>query len=189
MSFTLQDFNEMTAVNPVIASVKNDEGLKHCNQSECGIAFILYGNICNISDIVEEVKAIGKKAIVHVDLIEGLSTKEISVDFIQKFTDADGIISTKPGIIRRANEIGMFCVQRFFMMDSISYFNIVKYAKSSKPDVIELMPAGLNKIITLLMEEIDKPVIASGLIYDKDDIFKALSAGAQAISTTYSALW
>ena len=43
----------------------------------------------------------GKKAIVHVDLILGLSSKEISVDFIKKYTKADGIISMKPTLIKR----------------------------------------------------------------------------------------
>ena len=189
MALTLQEFNEMTAQNPVIASIKNEDGLKHCCESDCGMVFILYGNICNISDIVEEVKAQGKKALVHADLIEGLGTKEIAVDFIQKFTDADGILSTKPGIIRRASETGMFCIQRFFLMDSLSYHNIIKYAKTSKPDVIELLPAGMDKIITMLINELGKPIIASGLIYEKDDIIKALSAGARAVSTTHSPLW
>lgn len=48
-----------------------------------------------IPSIVEKVKGSGKLAFVHMDLIQGLSSKEAAVDYISKFTKADGIISTK----------------------------------------------------------------------------------------------
>ena len=35
-----------------------------------------------------------------------------------------------------------------------------------------------SKVIQYLLEEIDKPVVASGLILDKDDVMGALKAGA-----------
>ena len=39
-------------------------------------------------------KQAGKMALVHLDLINGLSAKDVAVDFIKKYTKADGIIST-----------------------------------------------------------------------------------------------
>ena len=57
------------------------------------------GDICNISAIVEQIKASDKVAMVHIDLITGLSSKEVAVDFIRNNTSADGIISTKPALI------------------------------------------------------------------------------------------
>ena len=53
-------------------------------EKDCAMVFILYGNVCNISSIVEKVKERGKLAIVHVDLIAGLSSKEVAVDFIKE---------------------------------------------------------------------------------------------------------
>ena len=38
--------------SPVIAAVKDDEGLEESFKSECTIIFILYGTICNIAEIV-----------------------------------------------------------------------------------------------------------------------------------------
>ena len=55
-----------------------------CLTSDSRIIFILYGDIVTISDIVETVKSAGKLAIVHLDLINGLSSKEVAVDFLQK---------------------------------------------------------------------------------------------------------
>ena len=42
--------------SPVIAAVKNDGGLEQCLKSECQVVFILYGSICNVSDIVRRIK-------------------------------------------------------------------------------------------------------------------------------------
>jgi len=77
-------FKEALEDSPIIAAVKDDEGLSRCLTSDSRIIFILYGDIVTISDIVETVKSAGKLAIVHLDLINGLSSKEVAVDFLQK---------------------------------------------------------------------------------------------------------
>ena len=74
---------ELLEISPVIAAVKDENGLKRCFDSECQVVFILYGSVCNIRDIVQKVKQHDKTAIVHVDLIAGLSSKEVAVDFIK----------------------------------------------------------------------------------------------------------
>lgn len=189
MNNMMDFFMDSTERCPIIAGIKNDEWLQACKKSDCEIVYILYGDICSIADIVSQVKAAGKIAIVHIDLIAGFSTKDISVDFIKKFTDADGIISTKPFLIKRANELGLFTIQRFFMIDAITYSNIKKHVRENKPDIVEVMPAGLTKMIRYVLEEVDKPLVASGLILDKEDVVAALDAGAIAISTTNREVW
>ncbi len=62
---------------PIIAAVKNEEELGLAIDSECPVVFVLYGDICTVSGIVSRIKAGGKIAIVHVDLIEGLENKPI----------------------------------------------------------------------------------------------------------------
>lgn len=182
-------FMEMTEACPVIPAAKNEEWLQACKDSECGIVYIIYGDICSISDIVQTIKDMGKLAIVHIDLIVGLSAKEISVDFIQKYTKADGIISMKPNMIKRAKELGMFAIQRFYVMDALSYANVVKHVKTCNPDLVELLPAGLTKVIGYILEEVDIPIVASGIVMDKEDVMGALKAGAFAVSTTNRKVW
>ena len=182
-------FLDLMGECPVIPEVKNEAWLNDLPSSDSQIAYILYGDICTIPRIVSRVKAMGKYAIVHVDLIDGLSSKSISADFIKQYTDADGIISTKPALIDRANHIGLFTVQRFFMMDGITYANIERHVKLSDPDIVELMPAGLSKVLRWLTESIHRPVVASGLTQDKEDIIAALSAGAIAVATSNRTLW
>ena len=81
-----KEFKEALEDSPIIAAIKDDNGLKKCLSSESRVVFILYGDICNIADIVDCVKSSGKIAMVHLDLINGLSSKEIAVDFLKKYT-------------------------------------------------------------------------------------------------------
>ena len=139
---------------------------------------------------MDEVVAAGKTAIVHLDLINGLASREISVDFIKKYKKARCIISNKDQLIKRGNELELITIQRFFMLDRLTYNNIKKHVRETSPDIVEMMPAGLTKMITYALEEINgKPQVVSGLVLDKSDVMGALSAGAIAISTTNEEIW
>ena len=47
----------------------------------------------------------------------------------------------------------------------------------------------MPKIITRMKKELGVPIIAGGLIADKEDVIQALDAGAIAISTTNKDVW
>jgi glycerol uptake operon antiterminator len=181
-------FKEALEDSPIIAAVKDDEGLSRCLTSDSRIIFILY-DIVTISDIVETVKSAGKLAIVHLDLINGLSSKEVAVDFLQKYTNADGIITTKPTLIKRAKELGLFTILRLFLIDSMAYENIDRQVKSSRPDLIEILPALMPKVIAKVCQSTSTPVIAGGLVSEKEDILALLDAGATSISSTNEKIW
>jgi glycerol uptake operon antiterminator len=184
-----EKFKDLLEDCPVIAAARDLDGLKKCCESECGIVFILFGDVCRIGEIVKIAKDAGKTVMVHMDLVNGLSSREISVDFICHETNADGIISTKQPQIKRAKELGMYTVHRFFVIDSAAYDNVEKHVKSVRPDCVELMPGVMPKVIRQMKKHISVPVIAGGLISDKEDIMSALDAGAVSISTTKSELW
>ena len=180
-------FKEALEDSPIIAAVKDDEGLSRCLTSDSRIIFILYGDIVTIGDIVETVKSAGKLAIVHLDLINGLSSKEVAVDFLQKYTNADGIIT--PTLIKRAKELGLFTILRLFLIDSMAYENIDRQVKSSRPDLIEILPALMPKVIAKVCQSTSTPVIAGGLVSEKEDILALLDAGATSISSTNEKIW
>ena len=77
-----KEFKEALEDSPIIAAIKDEEGLKKCLLSDSRIIFILYGDICTIADIVNTVKSSGKLAMVHIDLISGLRSQDIVVDLI-----------------------------------------------------------------------------------------------------------
>ncbi|WP_455544550.1 glycerol-3-phosphate responsive antiterminator [Intestinibacter sp.] len=182
-------YNEIES-NPVIAAVKDVEGLhKAVKIDSIRIIFILFGDICNISEIVNEIKENNKVAMVHIDLIGGLSSKDISVDFIKQSTKADGIITTKPNLIKRAKELSLYTVLRFFLIDSMAFENVFKSQNNVTPDVIEILPGVMPKIIKKISKKVKCPLIAGGLIRDKEDIMEALSSGAVCVSSTNQDTW
>ncbi|MBR0164524.1 MAG: glycerol-3-phosphate responsive antiterminator [Lachnospiraceae bacterium] len=180
---------EQLEATPVIAAVKNEEGLARALASDIGVVFILYGDLRTIIDIVARVKEQGKLALVHIDLIGGLSGKEISVDYIKEQVQADGILSTHPSLIRHARSIGLLTVLRIFMLDSMSLENVTHQCDLAHPDCVEILPGPMPKVVRRVHELCRVPLIAGGLILDKEDILHALDAGAISVSTTKSALW
>lgn len=183
-----QRLMEIIEDTPVIMAVKDWEGVRRCIAQEAKVVFILFGDICNIDEIVKTVKDAGKIAMVHLDLVGGLGNKEVSVDFIRKATDADGIISTRPAVIKRGKELGMFTVLRFFVLDSLALENVMKQ-EGIHADMIEILPGIMPKVTKRVAQAVSVPVICGGLISDKEDIIGALDAGAVAVSTTNPKAW
>ena len=185
-------FFDLVEASPIIAAVKDKEGLKKCCQmEELQVIFVLYGDVCNVQEIVEMIHSAGKIAMIHIDLITGLSSREVAVDFIHSYTGADGIISTKMPMIQRAIELSMYTVLRFFVIDSLSLKSVRQLDKQhgKKPDFIEVLPGVMPKIIKKICKDSRIPVIAGGLVSDKEDVMKALDAGAIAVSTTSEDVW
>lgn len=186
---TLKELYEIIEESPIISAVKDDEGLQKCIKSDCRTVFVLYGSINNIAQIVDILKKANKTVFVHTDLIDGLANRESSVDFLKKTTALDGIISTKISLIKHAKSIGLFTVMRFFLIDSRAMENARHCDLNPYADFIEILPGLMPKIIRRISKQTKKPVIAGGLITDKEDVLTALSNGAAAISTTNANVW
>ena len=185
-----QIFYDAVGNNPIIAAVKNMKDIEVCCAiEEIQVVFILFGDVCSIDRIVKQVKDAGKIAMVHVDLISGLSPKEVSVEYLKEHTEADGIISTKPSLIKKAKELGMYTVLRYFLLDSMSFENIRQQQHMVKPDFIEVLPGVMPRVIKRICGSVKTPIIAGGLITDKEDVMAALSAGATAVSSTNHQVW
>lgn len=182
-------FREAIENTPIIPAVKDEESLAVCLKSDSSVIFILFGDICSIADIVERIKEKGKLAMVHMDLIAGLGSKEVSVDYIKKRTRADGIITTKPILVKRAKELGLAAVLRFFIIDSMALANLSRQTREARPDCIEVLPGVMPKVIRKITKENKIPLIAGGLIADKEDVCNALDAGAVAVSATNTKIW
>lgn len=183
------DFIEVLKQYPVIAAVKDCEGLKQACQSKVKVIFILFGDILSLEDLISLAKRKGKIVLVHMDLIEGLDNKEISAKYIKDFTKADGIISTKSNVIKAGKELGLITVQRFFMLDSMAVEKAYKHMNNTFADAFEILPGIMPKIIKKISSYSTRPIIAGGLITDNEDLYFALESGATAISTTKRSLW
>lgn len=184
-----EEMLEIIAEFPVIAAVKDEKELKESLMTDCKVIFILFGNICNISEIVEKIKNKDKLAIIHADLVQGLSAKIEAIDYLKLNTKADGIISTKGNLVKHAVDIGLIGILRNFIIDSMAMDNVNKQVSMANPDMIEIMPGIMPEIIEKIKSELKLPLIAGGLISEKKDVIAALASGADAVSTTKIGLW
>jgi glycerol uptake operon antiterminator len=177
-------FYEVLQSTPVILAVKSMEGLEKSITGGGRLMFVLFGDILSIPGIVSKIKDAGKTVLVHIDLIDGLTSRDIVVDFIAENTRADGILSTKTNLLKRAKSRGLLAVQRFFVLDSMSLLNIEKQFPLDYADAVEILPGLIPKVIRRIVKTIDKPVIAGGLVSDLEDVRHALEAGAVSVSSS-----
>lgn len=179
--------------NPIIAAVRGEEGLEKALRTDLEVIFVLYGDVCSIPDIVARIKESGKTAMVHMDLVNGLSQKDAAVDYIRRCTKADGIITTRGNLIPHAKEAGLATILRYFVLDSMALDSIARDAKQhaqNKPDLIEVLPGVLSgRTIRRIAGITGVPLICGGLIKDRQDVMNALQGGALAISSTNEDVW
>ncbi|TZE83010.1 glycerol-3-phosphate responsive antiterminator [Calorimonas adulescens] len=174
---------------PIIAALRHYEYLDEALHSQANVIFLLGGDIFSIGDVVNKIKAQDKIAFVHADLIDGLGRDRVAMEYIAKTIKPDGIISTRSSSIKYAKEVGLFSIQRFFLVDSQGLTTGVHEVRESMPDAIEVLPGIIHDKTGIIASQVRQPVIAGGLVEKKDDVIMALKAGAIAISTSKRELW
>ena len=186
------DIKEELYENPMIMAIKDGKDLRECLKEEYEankIVFVLFGTIETIPTIVEKLKHKGKIVFVHENLIEGLSSSHYSPSFIKKYTEADGIITTRAQNAYEARKIGLLSVFRFFLLDSLSYESVKDSIKNTSSDLLEVLPGIMPKMVTEISKRTSTPLVAGGLIRDKSDVIDALNAGAIAVSSSNYEVW
>jgi len=175
--------------NPVIAAIRKEADLCTALSSQVTTIFLLAADIFNISGMVDRIKKKGKSALIHIDFLEGLGKDEKALDYIVEVIKPDGIITTRSNHIRYAKSKGMFTIQRFFLIDSLSYETTIKTVQTVNPDMIEVMPAIMPSILKKITSQLPLPIIAGGLIESKSDIIDIIKSGALGASTGKKELW
>lgn len=181
-----KEFYNCLEENPIIASV-HENLFEDALLSPSDVIFLLGGNILTIGDRVKAVKKAGKKIFIHIDLAEGIGKDKAGLEYLSRL-GVDGVISTRANLIRCAKEFGMLTVQRFFVYDTQGVDSINDILYNSSPDVVEIMPGVVGKIIELF-SSVGVPLIAGGLIETKAEVTTALASGAFAVSTGKKELW
>lgn len=185
----MYELEEILVENPVVAAIRNSEDLQRVIESNVLIVFVLYGSIVDIKNTCEQLKNSGKVVFVHLDMIEGLKGDIKGIEFIKEYVNPYGIITTKTTNIKYAKNVGLYTIQRIFIIDSLSLETGIKNILTVSPDAVEVMPGVASKIINSLEQKIHLPIIAGGLIQTKKEVMESIAAGAMAISTTCYDLW
>lgn len=172
---------------PVIAAVR-DGNFPAALRSPVEMIFLFGSHILTVKERVESAHKQGKRLFVHIDLAEGIARDRAGVAFLSSI-GVDGVISTKPSLLRVAKEMDLVTVQRFFVYDSQGVAGIEEVLDSTSPDIIEILPGVIGKITGRFAREVSVPLIAGGLIETKAEVMDALQHGAIAVSTGKEELW
>ncbi|WP_420708811.1 glycerol-3-phosphate responsive antiterminator [Bacillus sp. REN16] len=146
-------------------------------------------HIAQLKHIKRMAEQNGKKMIYHVDMVQGIKNDEYATEFICQEFQPFGLISTKSSVIQRAKQKGVFAIQRMFLIDTHALEKSCKLIEKNKPDYIEVLPGAMPWMIHEVKDRLNIPVLAGGLIRTKEDVQKALEAGATAITTSKRELW
>lgn len=179
------DFFEGLMNHPVIAAVDTSTDLIDC---PCEIVFVLKGSIADLEDCIQRIKNLNKQVYVHVDLLKGLKADESGLAFIKKMSP-DGIITTHSRLVSEAKKLGLFAIQRLFLLDRKNLNSGIRSVLKSQPDAIEVLPGVVHKATKEIIEKTNIPVISGGLIIDKEDVIGSLKVGVIGVSTSQKALW
>lgn len=174
---------------PIIAAVRDEEGMVGALASPVKVIFLLSGTLSNIRSRINQVKESGKMVFVHLEMMSGLSKDQAAVEFLHMEMKPTGILTTKPNLIQKARSLGLVTIQRLFMLDSLSIQTGIKMVDLNQPDLIEIMPAIIPKVIVRVKKESTIPIIAGGMVETKEEIIGLLKVGATAVSTSKTDLW
>ena len=85
----------------------------------------------------------------------------------------------------------MYTVLRFFLIDSMAIKNIENLGNQHEqlPDVVEVLPGMMPKVIGKICKDLSVPVIAGGMIREKEDVMALLKAGVTSVSSTNPEIW
>jgi glycerol uptake operon antiterminator len=104
------------------------------------IVYLLTGDLENSETMIQKILAAGKLPIVNLDLLNGFSRDKYAVNYLKR-VGARGIISTHLDPLRHALAIGLYGVQRTFLLDSGAMDTITNQLKNTPVHALEILPA------------------------------------------------
>jgi len=174
----------------IIPTVRSPEFLIPAATAPGKIVYFLCGDPDSLPQMVDVVVSNGKVAIINLDLVSGLSRDAAAIGFLARHK-VQGIISTHVEPLRAARHLGLFVIERTFLLDSAALHSSLHSLEQFVPDALEVLPAVVApRMVTTLLELCpDLPVIAGGLVQTLREIEDLVKQGVSAVSLSESSLW
>ncbi|ADO76856.1 glycerol-3-phosphate responsive antiterminator [Halanaerobium praevalens] len=177
---------------PIIPSVRDLKYLeKAMNLEKSVLIFLLTGSIFDLKKAMELAHKNDKILMVNIDLVNGISYDKEGIRYLAENNLCDGIISTKGYLIKAAAKNDLMTIQRVFLLDSASLISAEKSLNSQNVDAVEILPgiAAPYFIERQNQSRYDYPIIAGGLIENKNEVENLKDKGVLAVSTSKQDLW
>jgi glycerol uptake operon antiterminator len=175
---------------PIIPAIRKPEFVDQAIASRGKLVYLLTGDPENIEGMIRQLLSADKIPIVNLDLLNGFSRDRYVVNYLKK-VGARGIISTHLDPLRHALSIGLYGVQRTFLLDSGAMDAISNQLKNSPVHALEILPAlvapkMLDRVRSL---GLDLPIVGGGLIQTIKEVEGLLEQGLSAVSVSNPQMW
>ncbi|AEJ42045.1 glycerol-3-phosphate responsive antiterminator [Alicyclobacillus acidocaldarius] len=173
----------------VLPAVRSPKDFEELMQGPHPVVVLLETNLTALPSLMRLANKAGKRLILHADLIQGLKHDEAGTQFLCQMIRPYGIISTHASVIATAKKQGVIAIQRVFLIDSHSLRTSYRVLQQAKPDYLEVLPGVVPQLIAEIREQTGLPVLAGGFVRTKEDVERAVAAGATAVTTSVKELW
>lgn len=142
------------------------------------------GDINSLKKYVAYIHNNGKKVMVHVDSVKGISRDKAGFHYMKRI-GVDAIISMKPQNIKLIREEEMHASLGMFLVDSASVASAIQNIHMTKPDSVIAMPMTIpDEIYEQMHNSTNIPILAGGLGVNREIISHVLSLGVRACAVT-----
>ena len=179
----------MTIIKGIIPAVNDFRQYRRFLESEYETCVIMHCTIFELDTMFKGIAENGKNALIHCDLIKGLSADEYGAEYLCGKLHPAGLISIKPSVITACKKHKVTAVQRAFLIDSSALEKSITSIERTRPDYVELLPALCTTLFPALRERLNIPLIAGGLIQSKEMAEDILKTGVEAVTISMATLF
>ena len=175
---------------PILPAIRKPELVEQATASRGKLVYLLTGDPDNVESMIRKIVAAGKIPLVNLDLLNGFSRDKYAVNYLKR-VGARGIISTHLDPLRHALAIGMYGIQRTFLLDSGAMDTISNQLKNTPVHALEILPALVapKMLVRVRAMSADLPVVGGGLIENMKEVEELLAQGLNAVSTSNPVMW
>jgi glycerol uptake operon antiterminator len=175
---------------PIVPAVRKPEHLDLALAAHGKVIFFLTGNPENCETMFRKTLDAGKIPFVNLDLLNGFARDKHAVNYLRHCGVA-GIISTHTEILRHVRSLGLYAVQRTFLVDSGAMETISTQLKSTQVDALEVLPALVAPKMLDRVRHIspETTVMGGGLISTMKELEELLLQGLRAVSIGNPQMW
>jgi glycerol uptake operon antiterminator len=178
------------AETPIIPAIRKQELVELAIASRSRLIYLLTGDPDNVEQMIQKIRAAGKVPMVNLDLLNGFSRDRYAVNYLKR-VGAGGIISTHLDPLRHALAIGLYAIQRTFLLDSGAMDTISNQLRNTPVHALEILPALVAPKMLDRVRAVspDLPVVGGGLIANMKEVESLLEQGLSAVSTSHPEMW
>lgn len=186
----LEPLRNLLTETPIIPAIRNPEHLETALASRGKVIYFLCGDPENIVELLKRTLDAGKVPIVNMDLLSGFSRDASALSYLYK-RGLKGIISTHHESFRHAHALGLYVIQRTFLLDRGAMESVANQLKSTAADALEVLPAIAAPRLVPSMRELrpEMPLVGGGLVQSMREIEDLLRQGLTSVSVSSTQLW